>query len=109
MRLLMPVSRRSKVDWPAGRVRRRRSMRAKQRDRLDARRAGRQLHRAAGGGEAKRAILKPSQEHSAEYQSRRRSTCADSEDDFEAIDNIVIQTSHHTHYVTAPGPAIRRR
>ncbi|MGE0745971.1 MAG: MmgE/PrpD family protein [Rhodospirillales bacterium] len=59
-------------------------------------------------GEAKRAILESyTKEHSAEYQSqalidlafRMRKEVAD----FEAIDRIVIHTSHHTHYVIGTG------
>ncbi len=59
-------------------------------------------------GEPKRAILESfTKEHSAEYQSqalidlafrmRRRI------DDFDAIDSIVIHTSHHTHFVIGTG------
>jgi 2-methylcitrate dehydratase len=59
-------------------------------------------------GEPKRAILDSyTKEHSAEYQSqalidlafRMRSEIAD----FEAIEKIVIHTSHHTHYVIGTG------
>lgn len=59
-------------------------------------------------GEAKRAILESyTKEHSAEYQSqaiidlafRMRERIAD----FEAIDRIVLHTSHHTHYVIGTG------
>jgi 2-methylcitrate dehydratase len=59
-------------------------------------------------GEAKRAIMESyTKEHSAEYQSqaiidlafRMRSEI----DDFDAIDNIVLHTSHHTHYVIGTG------
>ncbi len=59
-------------------------------------------------GEAKRAILESyTKEHSAEYQSqaiidlafRMRDRIADPE----AIDRIVLHTSHHTHYVIGTG------
>lgn len=59
-------------------------------------------------GEPKRAILDSyTKEHSAEYQSqalidlafRMRSEITD----FDAIDSIVIHTSHHTHYVIGTG------
>jgi len=59
-------------------------------------------------GEAKRAIMESfTKEHSAEYQSqaiidlafRMRSQI----EDFDAIDNIVLHTSHHTHYVIGTG------
>jgi 2-methylcitrate dehydratase len=59
-------------------------------------------------GEAKRAILDSyTKEHSAEYQSqalidlafRMREKIAD----FEAIEKIIIHTSHHTHYVIGTG------
>ncbi len=59
-------------------------------------------------GEAKRAIMDSyTKEHSAEYQSqalidlafRMREKIAD----FDAIDKIVIHTSHHTHYVIGTG------
>jgi 2-methylcitrate dehydratase len=59
-------------------------------------------------GEAKRAILESyTKEHSAEYQSqalidlafRMREKIAD----FEAIERILIHTSHHTHYVIGTG------
>ena len=59
-------------------------------------------------GEAKRAILESyTKEHSAEYQSqaiidlafRLRDRIADPE----AIDRIVLHTSHHTHYVIGTG------
>ena len=59
-------------------------------------------------GEAKCAILESyTKEHSAEYQSqaiidlafRMRERVAD----FEAVDRIVLHTSHHTHYVIGTG------
>lgn len=59
-------------------------------------------------GEPKRAILESyTKEHSAEYQSqalidlafRMREKIAD----FEAIERILIHTSHHTHYVIGTG------
>ncbi|KPM46748.1 MmgE/PrpD family protein [Jiulongibacter sediminis] len=59
-------------------------------------------------GESKRAILETyTKEHSAEYQSqalidlafRMRERIAD----FEAIESILIETSHHTHYVIGTG------
>ena len=59
-------------------------------------------------GEAKRAILDSyTKEHSAEYQSqalidlafRMRSNI----EDFDAVERIVIHTSHHTHYVIGTG------
>ncbi|MEX2453465.1 MAG: MmgE/PrpD family protein, partial [Rhodospirillaceae bacterium] len=59
-------------------------------------------------GEAKRAILETyTKEHSAEYQSQalidlaRRMGARIA--DFDAIDRIVIHTSHHTHYVIGTG------
>ena len=59
-------------------------------------------------GEAKRAILDSyTKEHSAEYQSQALIDLAfrmrESIDDFEAIEKIVIHTSHHTHYVIGTG------
>ena len=59
-------------------------------------------------GEAKRAILETyTKEHSAEYQSQALIDLARKMggqiSDFDAIDNIVIQTSHHTHYVIGTG------
>jgi len=59
-------------------------------------------------GEAKRAILDTyTKEHSAEYQSQALIDLAfrmrDSIEDFEAIEKIVIHTSHHTHYVIGTG------
>ena len=61
-----------------------------------------------GPGEAKRAILDTyTKEHSAEYQSQalidlafrlgRRIT------DWDAVEDIVVETSHHTHYVIGTG------
>jgi 2-methylcitrate dehydratase len=61
-------------------------------------------------GEAKRAILETyTKEHSAEYQSQAlidlaRKMGAQSSD-FDAIESIVIHTSHHTHYVIGTGAA----
>lgn len=59
-------------------------------------------------GEAKRAILESyTKEHSAEYQSQALIDLAfkmrEKIDDFDAIDSIVIHTSHHTHYVIGTG------
>jgi 2-methylcitrate dehydratase len=59
-------------------------------------------------GEAKRAIMDSyTKEHSAEYQSQALIDLAfrmrESIEDFEAIDKIVIHTSHHTHYVIGTG------
>ena len=59
-------------------------------------------------GESKRAILETyTKEHSAEYQSQALIDLARKMGaqiaDFDAIDNIVIQTSHHTHYVIGTG------
>ena len=59
-------------------------------------------------GEAKRAILETyTKEHSAEYQSQALIDLARKMGgriaDFDAIDNIVIQTSHHTHHVIGTG------
>ena len=59
-------------------------------------------------GEAKRAILETyTKEHSAEYQSQALIDLAarmgQKIDDFGTIDNIVIHTSHHTHYVIGTG------
>jgi len=59
-------------------------------------------------GESKRAILDSfTKEHSAEYQSQALIDLAfrmkEQISDFEAIDRIVIQTSHHTHYVIGTG------
>ncbi len=59
-------------------------------------------------GEAKRAILESyTKEHSAEYQSQALIDLAarmkDKIKDFAAIKEIVIHTSHHTHYVIGTG------
>jgi 2-methylcitrate dehydratase len=59
-------------------------------------------------GESKRAILETyTKEHSAEYQSQALIDLARKMgaqiSDFDTIDNIVIQTSHHTHYVIGTG------
>jgi len=59
-------------------------------------------------GEPKRAILDSfTKEHSAEYQSQALIDLAfrmrGMIDDLEAIDRIVIHTSHHTHYVIGTG------
>lgn len=59
-------------------------------------------------GEAKRAILDSyTKEHSAEYQSQALIDLAfrmrERITDFEAIEAIVIHTSHHTHYVIGTG------
>ncbi|MBK17624.1 MAG: 2-methylcitrate dehydratase [Rhodospirillaceae bacterium] len=59
-------------------------------------------------GEAKRAILDSfTKEHSAEYQSQALIDLAfrmkEKIDDFEAIERVVIHTSHHTHYVIGTG------
>lgn len=59
-------------------------------------------------GEEKRAILETyTKEHSAEYQSQALIDLAarmkTKITDFEAIDKIVIHTSHHTHYVIGTG------
>lgn len=59
-------------------------------------------------GEAKRAILESyTKEHSAEYQSQALIDLAfrmrEKITDFDAIDSIVIHTSHHTHYVIGTG------
>ncbi len=59
-------------------------------------------------GEAKRAILDTyTKEHSAEYQSQALIDLAfkmrHSIEDFEAIEKIIIHTSHHTHYVIGTG------
>jgi 2-methylcitrate dehydratase len=59
-------------------------------------------------GEAKRAILDSyTKEHSAEYQSQALIDLAfkmrASIDDVEAVDKIIIHTSHHTHYVIGTG------
>jgi 2-methylcitrate dehydratase len=59
-------------------------------------------------GEPKRAILDSyTKEHSAEYQSQALIDLAfkmrESIDDIEAIEKIIIHTSHHTHYVIGTG------
>jgi len=59
-------------------------------------------------GEAKRAILDTyTKEHSAEYQSQALIDLAfrmrGKIEDMEAIESIVIHTSHHTHYVIGTG------
>jgi 2-methylcitrate dehydratase len=59
-------------------------------------------------GEAKRAIMESfTKEHSAEYQSQAIIDLAfrmrGQIEDFDAIDNIVLHTSHHTHYVIGTG------
>jgi 2-methylcitrate dehydratase len=59
-------------------------------------------------GEPKRAILDSyTKEHSAEYQSQALIDLAfkmrESITDFEAIEKIIIHTSHHTHYVIGTG------
>jgi len=59
-------------------------------------------------GEPKRAILDSyTKEHSAEYQSQALIDLAfrmrESIKDFEAIEKIVLHTSHHTHYVIGTG------
>ena len=59
-------------------------------------------------GEAKRAIMDSyTKEHSAEYQSQALIDLAfrmrESIDNFDAIEKIVIHTSHHTHYVIGTG------
>ena len=59
-------------------------------------------------GEPKRAILDSyTKEHSAEYQSQALIDLAfrmkDKIEDFDAIEKIVIHTSHHTHYVIGTG------
>jgi 2-methylcitrate dehydratase len=61
-----------------------------------------------GAGEAKRAILDSyTKEHSAEYQSQALIDLAfrmrEKIEDFEAIEKIIIHTSHHTHYVIGTG------
>jgi 2-methylcitrate dehydratase len=59
-------------------------------------------------GEEKRAILETyTKEHSAEYQSQALIDLAikmrEKISDFNAIESIVIETSHHTHYVIGTG------
>ena len=59
-------------------------------------------------GEAKRAIMDSyTKEHSAEYQSQALIDLAfrmrEQIEDFDAVEKIVIHTSHHTHYVIGTG------
>ncbi|HZF77241.1 MAG TPA: MmgE/PrpD family protein [Acetobacteraceae bacterium] len=59
-------------------------------------------------GEPKRGIMDTyTKEHSAEYQSQALIDLAfrmrEQIEDFEAIDRIIIHTSHHTHYVIGTG------
>ncbi|MDD2795431.1 MmgE/PrpD family protein [Acidocella sp.] len=59
-------------------------------------------------GEAKRAIMDTyTKEHSAEYQSQALIDLAfrmrDSIENVDAIEKIIIHTSHHTHYVIGTG------
>ncbi len=59
-------------------------------------------------GEPKRQVLETyTKEHSAEYQSQALIDLARRMggriDDFEAIESVVISTSHHTHYVIGTG------
>lgn len=59
-------------------------------------------------GEEKRAILETyTKEHSAEYQSQALIDLAarmrDKIEDFSQIEDILIETSHHTHYVIGTG------
>ncbi len=61
-----------------------------------------------GPGEAKRAIMDTyTKEHSAEYQSQALIDLAfklgKQIDDLEAVQSIVLHTSHHTHYVIGTG------
>lgn len=61
-----------------------------------------------GKGESKRAIMDSyTKEHSAEYQSQALIDLAfrmrESIEDFDAIEKIIIHTSHHTHYVIGTG------
>lgn len=61
-----------------------------------------------GRGEAKRAILDTyTKEHSAEYQSQALIDLAfrmgKQVKDWEDVDDILIETSHHTHYVIGTG------
>ncbi|MBS7813040.1 MmgE/PrpD family protein [Roseococcus pinisoli] len=63
-----------------------------------------------GAGEPKRAILDSyTKEHSAEYQSQALIDLAfrmrEQIKDFDAIEKIIIHTSHHTHYVIGTGAA----
>jgi len=59
-------------------------------------------------GEAKRGIMDSyTKEHSAEYQSQALIDLAfrmrENIEDFDAIEKIIIHTSHHTHYVIGTG------
>ncbi len=61
-----------------------------------------------GAGESKRAILDTyTKEHSAEYQSQALIDLAfkmrEKISDFEAVEKILLKTSHHTHYVIGTG------
>ena len=61
-----------------------------------------------GPGEAKRAILDSyTKEHSAEYQSQALIDLArrmgESVDDLHDVEEVVIHTSHHTHFVIGTG------
>ena len=61
-----------------------------------------------GEGEAKRAIMDSyTKQHSAEYQSQALIDLAfrmgKQVQDWDAVDSIVIETSHHTHYVIGTG------
>ena len=61
-----------------------------------------------GAGEPKRAILDSyTKEHSAEYQSQALIDLSfrmgKKVKDWEAVDSVVIETSHHTHYVIGTG------
>jgi 2-methylcitrate dehydratase len=61
-----------------------------------------------GPGEAKRAILDSfTKEHSAEYQSQALIDLAfrlrERVGDLDAVDKIILHTSHHTHYVIGTG------
>ncbi|MGO9134831.1 MAG: MmgE/PrpD family protein [Methylovirgula sp.] len=61
-----------------------------------------------GPGEAKRAILESyTKEHSAEYQSQALIDLAfrlgQKISDWDAVEEIVVETSHHTHYVIGTG------
>jgi 2-methylcitrate dehydratase len=61
-----------------------------------------------GPGEAKTAILDSyTKEHSAEYQSQALIDLAfrmrDKIEDMDAVEKIIIHTSHHTHYVIGTG------
>ncbi|TVQ83192.1 MAG: MmgE/PrpD family protein [Micavibrio sp.] len=59
-------------------------------------------------GEAKRAILETyTKEHSAEYQSQALIDLAarmgEKIEDFDTVEDVLIHTSHHTHYVIGTG------